>query len=939
MDITSSSQNGGESSVFDSTGPKSSLYTSAPSFGPSLHPQHIMNHDQNQSYVPKITISSADTSMNHVKGQHPSADAQTELITNLKVRIAVLENDLAHATKDKDSAINSSVMIARALGNVANNPELSTRKLRGPDAEEVEELRLEVKRLRRENGVLWGRIESREAGHMITYDNSANAVSKGKKPLQVSDSDSDYPLAIKSRSKHPIISAAIKKINGQDEPKHSHHPVDFNEETQLPNIVNLERLEDGSLAIPSGFPVLHSTPKRRNINDINTSTLDDVLGSDDDEEPEVKIEDQLLYQERANANFINVPAPAVLKAGFEFSPEKALRGDDYANRGYANRNNYYARFNNRNVSNGPRSFEFPPDLSQGTTIWATPQERNEEIDSHMRASDPRDHKFPDYFRYGIVYVPKEGDRDTLRGVHIGGLPKDIKLRDVLDRVRGGRIYSSALLNTMAISGSNSALVTFINQEDAEAYVKYAAAHPIIFGSPDSAEENLAKATVTHIHTPTFPFSPAKLKTLFEFNRTRILTIRNFPHNISLRRLETDLSARNAFRAESMLESYIDEEETLRMEFSSTDAAGSAFGMLSAMKGYREFRLDLQFEKDNCEGRLEELEKAVEKRKPMFPRSENGVRDDRRGSNGNGNGDMGGNSKETVVDSVLVVQRKKLAALQKQHDVIPSFKGEGLKSSSWADEVIEESGDDAPRKDEDVAPVTPKRAPRIITGKQYLIELAATSKEPTSSISTPNVPNPLATIPATPSSNNSTPRPRLTISTTSLPKITSKSPDPSSAEYSLHSFASSAVSDEDHSPQSAFPQEQAQDQVQTQIQAEANANVKDGMSEVGGKGKGKEVEVEVGEKVKAGEKIATKINPDEIDLGLESDVDAGAEGDDENDGLFQKELTLKAKANADADTSAPVADGEEVAVYSSDAQDNEVRGEETEEHGESSITTI
>ncbi|ESZ96271.1 hypothetical protein SBOR_3326 [Sclerotinia borealis F-4128] len=890
MDMTSS-HNGGEPSVFDHTGQQPSSYSSAPSFGPSLHPQRITHHDQSRSYVPKLTISPAH-SMNSTKSQHSTTDSQIEFITNLKIRIAVLENDVAHATQAKDEAIKSSVIIARALGNVANNPELATKKLRAPEAEELEELRVEVKRLRRENGVLWGRIESQEASHMITHDNSASAVSKDKNTYQVSSEDSDYPLAIKSRLTHPIIDAAIKKIGAQDEPKHSYHSVDLNEETKLPNHVNLERLEDGSLAVPSGYPVLSSTPKRRNINDINTSTLDDVLSSSDDEEPEVKIEDQLLYQERANANFINIPAPAVLKAGFEFYPEKALRGDDYANRGYVNRNNYYARFNNRNTGmpTGPKPFEFPPDLSEGTSIWTTPQQRDDEINNHMRAADSRDHKFPDYFRYGVVYVPKDGDHDTLRGVHIGGLPKNIELRDVLARVRGGRVYSAVLLNTMAISGSNSALVTFVDEADAEAYVQYANAHPIVFDSEDSDEENVVMAIVTHLHTPTFPFSPAKLKTIFELNRTRILTIRNFPENLSLRRLETDLACRTAFRADSMLEWYMDEEGTLRMEFSSMDAAGSAFGMLASSHGYRQFRLELQFEKDSCEGSLEELEMPVEMRKPMFPRTEIGPREDRSGSslsgNGNGNGDGG-----MTGDSALVMQRRRLAALQKQHDVIPSLRGEGLKSSSWADEVIEDSGantaievsgrqteeittsknnkdleekntlrsqphqthsstdstsstligpsTDAPIKDEDIAPVTPKPGPRILTGKQYLLEFAAAAKghdtsTPTSTSTNPN-PNTSPPISATtPSSNTSTPRPhlpRLTLFTTSLPPpptITSKSPDPepSSAEYSLHSFASSAVSavsaGDNDSPLDSFPTEHTLAHIQVQAQNPAQA---------------------------------------------------------------------------------------------------------------------
>ncbi|CAD6444330.1 ac945097-44ba-4252-a9cb-d8cbc9275230 [Sclerotinia trifoliorum] len=334
-----------------------------------------------------LTLTKA-TTMSQISPSHPLT------IPCTMVRIAVLENDLVHTTKDKDEAVKSSVIIARALGNVANNSGLIAKKLPDPDT-----------------------------GNWQSYD-------------------------------------------------------------------------------------------------------------------------QILYQERADANFINIPTPAVLKCGFEFS-QKAVRGDNYANRGYTNRDNYYT-------------------FQQS---------------------------------YGVVYVPKADDRDTLRGVHIGGLPKDIGLRDVLARVRGGRIYSSVLLDTMNVSGSNSALITFMNQANAEA-------------KPDQGNYHSSPY-------PYIPLFPAKLKAIFEFNRTRILTIRNFPQHISLRGLESDLAGRNALKANSLLEWYIDEEGTLRMEFVSMDEAVSAFGLLSSSRGYKDFRLVLQFERDSCEGDLEELEKEPEKRNLCF----------------------------------------------------------------------------------------------------------------------------------------------------------------------------------------------------------------------------------------------------------------------------------------------------------------------------------
>ncbi|KAM0314689.1 hypothetical protein ACHAO8_004525 [Botrytis cinerea] len=809
MDVPLSSRNGDDSSRLDHIGQQSS-YATPPKFGLTSHTQRILSH-----------------------AKHQQANAEyagyPELVTKLQIRIAVLENDLAHATKDKDEAIKSSIIIARALGNVANDPELIARKLQNPDAKELEELRVAVPRLRRENAILWERIESRQSDHMEINGSFTNADFKGKNVDRFSSDEPDYHDPFRPRTRHPVIDAAIKKISAREESRYSHHPVDFNETTHIPNTVNLERGEDGSLSVPPNFPIL---PKKRTIHDYNTSTLDDVLASDDeDENPVMKIEDQLLLQQQAHANFINVPTPAVLKAGFELSSAKAVRGHDYANQIQANRNAYYDRFNTRN-SHASTRFRSPelPDLTPGTTVWTTPQQRDGEIMTHMGDCDPKNRSIPDYFRYGILYVPGYEDHDILRSVHIGGIPEDMDLRDVLARVRGGRIYSAVLLNTMKLTGSKSALVTFINQEDAKAYVEYANAHPITLRATDSDAKNVAKAIVTLIHTPTYPFSPGKLKTIFEFNRTRVLTVPNFPPNISLRTLVYDLKNRNEFRANSLLEWYIDDEGTLRMEFSSMDEARSAFGLLTKSSGYREFVLFLQFEKDNCEGDLQELEREPEKRRPMFPQTELGVRIDRRGSEVEGMGD--GSKVDGVVDSVLVVQRKRLAALQRQHDLIPSLRGSALKAGSWADEVEEELGDstsiqdfgrqdeptgtirhrpqradfstestptligassDAPNKDDDPSFVTPKRAPRIISGKQWLLEVA-TAEASSQNPSTSTISNASAPTPVTPTSNNSTPRTRLIVSTTSLPKsITTKSSSPSSAEYSIHSFASSAIS--------------------------------------------------------------------------------------------------------------------------------------------------
>ncbi|KAM3079238.1 hypothetical protein ACMFMF_004162 [Clarireedia jacksonii] len=765
------------------------------------------------------------TSQQYYMSAQAAGDAQNEMITRLRVRIAVLEADLNHAAKEKDDAIKSSVIIARALGGIVNDSSRGTNHVDAVEAAELGELRLEVKRLRRENGVLWERIESRESG-ILTGANNAT-----KLPEASYTSNREMKLSKERTSQvDPVITAAQKKVSVWDSPDASSSnttlPVSHHESIHHPYIVDF----DPHKGIP--FPPLTPSvypPSTLSNKDIGMTSLESLLGDSTPSSPITpQISDQIQTQERALAELTPTPPPRVLRTGFASAPT-TVRGADYATWDHPEREAYYTRHRNHT------RFEAPPNLSQGSAIWSSPQERFEEIQEQWSMTQGQgrgDPRMPEYFKYGIRFVPAASESENVfRTVRIGNLPRDVELREVVARVRGGRLYSVALLDTVKLEGSMTALVVFVEQADAEAYVDYAGGNGVMFSCgvdkevEDGKVDEGVKASVTLIPTPTFPLSEFQRRNIFQENRTRMLSVRHFPKTASLRRLESDIAKTG--RLGSLCEWYMDGDDTLWLEFAGIESAGVVFGLLRGRYEYRD--LEVRFERDACEGKIEELRQPIKRKRPMFPRQE--LKEGRLRNESEG---LEVEVEVEVVGSTLMVQRRRLAASRDQQVGIPRCVGDGLKGSSWADEANDDAVKMVDEDDErgrynfhserlekplefrsrsadresrpeasestdsstststspsplestsDVelgdgpTPTGPTRKIRILTAKEYLLE------HPNSQTSTPSrgklQPQALT----------------LAIPTSSNPPYTN--PDPSSpsplsaesAEYSLHSYAS------------------------------------------------------------------------------------------------------------------------------------------------------
>jgi len=306
-----------------------------------------------------------------------------------------------------------------------------------------------------------------------------------------------------------------------------------------------------------------------------------------------------------------------------------------------------------------------------TALLSSQEEREDAIDTHYQAARKEGRLLPNVFRYGYLYVPNEGDSNYIRTVKIGNISAKIELREVLARVRGGALVKAVFLDTMKLTGGNTVMLQFLNESSANEYVAYATVHPISFGGDDKV------ADIGIIETPTYP-NFHTIRSMRDLGQTRCLAVSRFPKNQSISRLERDIACYNQLRAESLIEIYLDEQDTLHMEFSSTSAAGSAFAILKSWQPYK--RLEVFFERDECAGPVEELELPSRPRPPMIPRNRYDPA-------------ITPQVEYLMQDHVPGIQRKRLAALTNQPVTIPSFSGKRIKSgTNWADEVNDEAKD-------------------------------------------------------------------------------------------------------------------------------------------------------------------------------------------------------------------------------------------------------
>ena len=207
----------------------------------------------------------------------------------------------------------------------------------------------------------------------------------------------------------------------------------------------------------------------------------------------------------------------------------------------------------------------------------------------------RDAPYPDFFKHGIRYIPRIHEQNVYRTVAISGLSPSVTMRHLLGKVRGGMLVDAKILDTAKITGSNTALVTFLHEQSARAYKDHAEKYPISFSN--------VIVQVAVVPTPTWPI-PANIRAAIEeYGRTRCFEVHNIPRNLFLPNVRRELKASPVMKSDSLECMRLGADGVLGLRFSSIRAAGHSSNLF---KTSRYWGCTVQTIPDPCAQPLETL---------------------------------------------------------------------------------------------------------------------------------------------------------------------------------------------------------------------------------------------------------------------------------------------------------------------------------------------
>ncbi|PYH49910.1 uncharacterized protein BP01DRAFT_267340, partial [Aspergillus saccharolyticus JOP 1030-1] len=179
------------------------------------------------------------------------------------------------------------------------------------------------------------------------------------------------------------------------------------------------------------------------------------------------------------------------------------------------------------------------------------------------------------FQYGLRYIPTDTETDVYRAVKVDGLPSDAKLSEILS-LTPGEIFSARMLDTLAITGTKTALITFVHQVDAVSFFQ---------ASKDGLRLKSGQATVAPIPTPSYPISADMARLIFDKGYTRCIRITNLREPLKAEILRV---LGNAYLL-SQIESIHDEPGVgrSRLHFCSIKGAAAAYVLLRSLAKFDE----------------------------------------------------------------------------------------------------------------------------------------------------------------------------------------------------------------------------------------------------------------------------------------------------------------------------------------------------------------
>ncbi|PBP26420.1 hypothetical protein BUE80_DR002777 [Diplocarpon rosae] len=650
---------------------------------------------------------------------HQLNNLRAEELVDLKVSRAIVENDLKHAVKDKENILSIIGIVIESLtsgGSTTLVPQslfssyLSTQS----NNDKLVAQNDEIERYKKEVRALMVRIQDLERDHEMRgrARERENDLGSVEREHNCMGKENRWGARV------PGNNGRARQVDAVDGSAISNPSFEVSLPTEYSGLNNAGRISGPSASqfigswaeaevdLPPTEPN-SPTPLTKPVfdpmaADIGMCSLEDFLENDGFPalisaqpssvaitqnksmfEDDRTIDQQLADNAKATTRFENMPIPGVLKVGFGI--EGVVRGKDYdatpdGQTQPLERRRDWNRPLSNNVSSSRgytsredrvRQDKLPehltePAFSRNGGLWDNYEDKNGAVKEHMRFSPRGEFQFPEIFKYGIQYVPQDTDCNFLRTVQLSNLPVGTQTRDVLARVRGGNVLSVTIVSMgKIIPGSVQARVLFKDETAALAYVLYTENHQVTFGDLEGEDRKIADITL--IDTPTYPIPFRKVKCI-EY-QTRCIAVLNIPRSFSLSALDHNLACGSRWRADGLVEMFIDEDDTLHLEFSSIDIAGGAWAILTKSSTYRRFQC--RWEKEPCAGGVEELAQNVQPQPPMFPSNWNA-----RDSNHSGDED----------EKISTEVRSELAALANDKVEIPSFSGAKFQSSSWADEV-------------------------------------------------------------------------------------------------------------------------------------------------------------------------------------------------------------------------------------------------------------
>lgn len=121
-----------------------------------------------------------------------------------------------------------------------------------------------------------------------------------------------------------------------------------------------------------------------------------------------------------------------------------------------------------------------------------------------------------FYQWGLRYLPTPGEDNIFRTVVIDKLPKTATLDRVLPQIRGGAVFSASLADTWTITGSLTALITFVHQNGAMNFLRLVGRDGFFVG--------MSCTRVRPVPTPTYVMAADIETQIARFGRTRCLVV-------------------------------------------------------------------------------------------------------------------------------------------------------------------------------------------------------------------------------------------------------------------------------------------------------------------------------------------------------------------------------------------------------------------------------